>query len=885
MRIDEFHISLFNLLESIIYIYEDKTKEIIFINKNAKKVLEIDDIKDIKIPRNILIKFLGDYSLEENALITDNEYIEYYNKKYLVTRNLSIYKGKKVVLCICNDVTKSYNNYNNLKNKNLQKSDILIESIRLLGKDEDLFDSIYKVIKMIGEFYSAKKAYIYELITRTRGCSYEWESEKESKGYSSSEIINSEIENWGRISEDKSILFIEDIETLKEKWEEKYLELKAKNVSNLVVVVMKFLEKPSGVLCLEDIGENKDFSLLNSLIHFILNEMKRRKISKKLNFMSYHDIATGLNNRNKYIWYLENANYNSIKTVGVAFLDINGLKQINDTIGHEFGDRAIAEVASTLKKFFRAVDIYRIGGDEFVIICENIKKENFYRKVNDINKYFIDLGEYSVSIGYIWKDNNINISELAKKADEFMYKAKRNYYSTISTKEINVYSSMVTEAEDDKNRISATIGHDNVLDFENQNISYKTKQEIFQYKIKQMLDNPNYKNLIMVMLDINNFKAINEMYGFDAGNKILLSINAIINSNIFGKGICYHMHSDIYYFCMESSSDEETAKIINKINKEINKNNSNTKISISYGVYKIENKNISVEEICERVNYAHKVSKKENVNKFVFYDKKIREEMINEKQIENDMERGIINNEFKLYLQPKYNIYTETIEGAEALVRWEHVTKGLMFPNKFISIFEKNGFIVNLDLYMLEQVCKFIRKNIDNGRRNVPISVNMSKLNFKKSNFKDKIMKIINKYGIDPSFIELEITESLMIEEQEKVINIINELKKENLKISIDDFGTGYSSLSVLQKLSIDILKIDCGFFKNFGEIKKGKAIIKMIVKLAKEIELKVVAEGIEKIEEVEFLKSIGCDTIQGYYFSKPISIEEFECKMYNIQN
>lgn len=884
MVIDEFHLSLFNLLENIIYIYKlDKNeKDVLFINKKTKDILGIKEEKEIFNTDIPVDKFFKDFSLKEEDLSTDNEFIEYFDKKYLVTRSFSIYNNEEVVLCICNDVTNAPKLPEKIKI--LNADDLLIESIKLLGKEEDILESIYKIMIMISDFYSSKKIYICENLSdnNAKGTCYKWSNISKSRENFSNENVFYDIEEWNKIIKDEIILTIDNIETLKNVWPQKYTELKSRNTKNLVISSIKFLNKPLGFICLENISEihdKKEYIILNSLVDFILNEMKRKKISKKLDFLSYHDYKTGLFNRIKYTYYIENSKFHEINTIGIAILDINGLNQINNIMGKDFGDKVILDVSNILKKFFRLIDIYRLGGDDFAVICENVKKEDFYKKISSVNKYFIDSREHSVSIGYIWKCKDINIQDLIHTASEFMYNAKREFYEAISKGNNHIFCSMATENEADEQKYSITLGFDNELDFSNKNISFKAKQEIFQYKVKKMMDNINYKNLIMFMLDIDNFKAINEMHGYGYGDGILNNINAIINKNIFGKGISYHSHSDIYYFCIETN-ENEVLEIINKINKEINEHNPNIRITVSYGVYKIENKDISVEEICERVNSAHKIAKKGNIEKVIFYNEKIREEMLETKQIENDMENAIKKFEFKLYLQPKYNSYTEKISGAEALVRWEHSTRGLIFPGKFIPIFEKNGFIVNLDLYMLEEVCKFIKNNDENNIKNVPISVNMSKLNFKIPEFKDNVMAIIKKYGIDPSYVELEITEGLMIEDKEKIIEIINKFKEENLKISIDDFGTGYSSLSILQKIPADILKIDCEFFNNFKKERKGAMIIRNVINLAKDLSLKVVAEGVETKEELEFLKEIGCEFIQGYYFSKPISIEEFRKKI-----
>lgn len=879
MVIDKFHISLFNILDELIYIYDSETLEVLFLNDKGKEILKINNNVPLKSDVKNNPFFRKVINLKD--IVGEPNIISYDGCNYNVTKTSSIYNDNNVVLCVCNEIKKN----DCIKEKKFtEMKDILINSVSILGKDEDLCKTMYEILEMIGLYYNADDCYIIESLTtndKSIYC-YRWNRLKSTENILDELENNYEIIKWSEILNHNEILFIEDFSFLENIWLEKYNYLKNKNINNLIVANMNFLERPVGLICIENIEEHKqDLTLLKSLVYFILNEFKRRQISKKLTFMSFHDAATGLNNRNKYINYIENIKYNKIRSMGIAFIDINGLKKINDTQGHEFGDRAIKEVSECLKRYFRKEDSFRVGGDEFVIISENISKETFFQKINSINRYFLDLMEYSVSIGYLWDNRNLDINELMHRADEYMYQAKRSYYDYIKNNEIEIYSSMATEDEEEKNKIKISLGHDSELDFSTNKFSFQSKQDIFKFKVNQIINNSK-KTFVMVMLDINSFKVINEMYGFEEGNKILLKLNNIINKCIFGKGICCHSYSDVYYFCCESNDDSDILQVLNEINTNINDEIPNIKIVLSYGIYRIFDKSLKIDEIIERVSYAHKTSKKDTIRNVTFYDETLKLNMLNEKEIENDMDEALINEDFKLYLQPKYDAETNKINGAEALVRWEHSTKGLMFPGKFIPVFEKNGFIIKLDMYILEQVCKFIKYNENKGRRNIPISVNISKLNFKRKDLKKHIMKIINKYGVNPALIELEITESLIAEEPEEVIKVIEDFKKENVMISMDDFGTGYSSLSMLQSLPVDVLKIDCGFFKEFEKSKKGAAIIKSILMLAKELELMVVAEGVETKEEVEYLREIKCNSIQGYYFCKPIPLKEFEEKAFS---
>lgn len=881
MIIDKFHISLFNVLDEIIYIYDYKTLEVLFINDKAKKKLGINN--NIPLSKDIYNNtFFMNKNVLKSELLEEQLFVEFENEKFIINRSPAIYNNRSTILCICKNLKE---NEPEKENNYIEMKEILIKSISVLNKDEELFRIMYELLETLGLYYNADRCYIDECITSGEKNNniyhYEWNRLRYLETLSEEVATDEEIYKWDEIIEDNEIKFIDDVEFLKNIWPKKYDYLKENEVNNLLIAKMKFLDNPVGFICIENVVEHlKEIDILKSLIYFILNEFKRRKISKRLTFMSFHDAFTGLKNRNKYVNYLETVRYSRLKSVGVAFININGLKVINDIQGHQFGDRAIKEVSDALKKYFRKDDTYRIGGDEFVIISENITKETFFQKINAINRHFLELMEYSISIGYLWKDKNLDITSLAHKAYEHMYQAKKAFYDHIKKHNVEIFSSMATESE--YGGIGITLGHDTELDFSTNKYVFQTKQDIFNFKVKQMLLKSK-NDFVMIMIDINNFKSINEMYGFDKGNDILLKINNVINKLIFGKGVCCHSYSDVYYFCFESETDKNTENILREINSEINTVIPNIKIVLSYGVYRISHKDkeLPVQEIIEKVGYAHKISKKDSTRNITFYDDTIKINMLNEKQIENDMDKALLNDEFKLYLQPKYNIYENKINGAEALVRWQHSEKGLMMPDKFIPIFEKNGFILKLDMYILEQVCKFLKNNKDKGRENIPISVNISKLNFRRPMIKEHIMGIINKYDVDPKYIELEITESLMAEDSQVIIDIIEDFKKENVRISMDDFGTGYSSLNMLQNLPVDVLKIDCGFFRNFEKTKKNSAIIKCIIMLAKELEISVVAEGVETKEEVDYLKEVGCSTIQGYYFSKPISLDEFEKKAF----
>lgn len=251
-------------------------------------------------------------------------------------------------------------------------------------------------------------------------------------------------------------------------------------------------------------------------------------------------------------------------------------------------------------------------------------------------------------------------------------------------------------------------------------------------------------------------------------------------------------------------------------------------------------------------------------------------------EIEKEVSRALKENEFKIYIQPKIDTKKETLVGAESLIRWNRYHKEMIRPDEFIPLLEEFGIITKLDYYVLEEVCKMQRKYIEKGIR-IPISINESKRHLSNKDYVEELMKIVKFYNIPTSLLELEMTESAVVENVQMAKNTEQKLHQLGFIVSMDDFGTGYSSFSMLKDINIDILKIDKSFFQEIIENERGKIIIESIIQMTKKLGIKTVAEGIETKEQVEYLKQIECDMIQGYYYAPPIYQKEFEQKWLKI--
>ena len=241
------------------------------------------------------------------------------------------------------------------------------------------------------------------------------------------------------------------------------------------------------------------------------------------------------------------------------------------------------------------------------------------------------------------------------------------------------------------------------------------------------------------------------------------------------------------------------------------------------------------------------------------------------------MPSALARHEFECYLQPKDGLRSRNIEGAEALIRWNSKDFGFISPGDFIPIAEKNGFVVELDFFILEEVCRTMRRWIDDGKKPVVISVNQSRLHLNYDDYIWRLREIVDKYDIPYEYIELELTESVFAENAEKLLKVMHKLHEIGFKLSLDDFGSGYSSLNMLKDMPVDVVKIDKEFFSDTMNSQKGRAVITTVVDLAKNLDMDVISEGVETREQVEFLTEIHCAMVQGYYFAKPLPISEFE--------
>jgi EAL domain-containing protein (putative c-di-GMP-specific phosphodiesterase class I) len=297
----------------------------------------------------------------------------------------------------------------------------------------------------------------------------------------------------------------------------------------------------------------------------------------------------------------------------------------------------------------------------------------------------------------------------------------------------------------------------------------------------------------------------------------------------------------------------------------------------TFGVYVITNRLLPVSSMLDKANLAAKEIKGNYLSGYAYYTEEMGRRLLIEQELINDMNEALETGQFIVYIQPKYRLDSEEPSGAEALVRWKHPEKGLISPGIFIPVFERNGFIVKLDFYVWELVCKELSQWIHEGYDPMPVSVNVSRVNLYSADLVDTLCALTEKYGVPNGMLNLEITESVYTKNPDIMREMIKKLRSRGFVVMMDDFGSGYSSLNMLKDIEVDVLKIDVKFLSDTRNELRSRSIISSIISMAKRISLMTVAEGVEKKEQAEFLSLVGCDFAQGYYYSKPMPCDEYE--------
>ena len=409
----------------------------------------------------------------------------------------------------------------------------------------------------------------------------------------------------------------------------------------------------------------------------------------------------------------------------------------------------------------------------------------------------------------------------------------------------------------------------------------------FKIQGEQLIDR-SQETYAIVLLDIDRFKLINDQFGFEQGNALLKFIASQISKLVGPEERCARFQADRFGMLLEFHGNEALESRLRQLIQDLSDYEfpGETHLNLVYclGIKIVEDKNLPIETIADRAAFAASKVKGKHISDLAYYDDSMRNQLLEESEMEMEMKAALLNGEFQVYLQPKIDLETETIAGAEALVRWQHPLKGLIPPGRFIPLFERSGLVVDLDIYMLDQICRLQKRWQEEGKHLYPISVNQSQLHLYNPVYHETVIRLIETHGVDPRYIELELTESVFYAEVEFLNKVMKILRDKGFLVSIDDFGSGYSSLNMLKDIEVDVLKLDGAFLRVNADQERSEKIIETVVTMTRELGMKSLAEGVETEEQVRFLQRIGCNQVQGYYYYKPMPATDYEQLVYGGQ-
>lgn len=398
----------------------------------------------------------------------------------------------------------------------------------------------------------------------------------------------------------------------------------------------------------------------------------------------------------------------------------------------------------------------------------------------------------------------------------------------------------------------------------------------FYQKAREILRQNPDRLYDVICSDIENFKLINDVFGTEAGDRLLCGLAGLYRRYVGERGIIGRFHAD-QFACLVEHRTDYSDQMFQDVTERVNGLPDARNIVVKWGIYPVEDRDLSVEQMCDRALMAACGIKGQYGKYFALYDDAMRSRLLKEQIIKDSMEDALADGQFIIYIQPQYRIRDGRLVGGEALVRWNHPEWGLQLPFVFIPLFEKNGFITKLDQYVWEQACMTLKKWDMAGYPPIPISVNVSRADIYNADLPGILKDMVQRYDLSPSRLHLEITESAYMEDPGQLIDTTRRLRELGFVIEMDDFGSGYSSLNMLGELPIDVLKLDMKFIRSETSKAEDQGILFFIIGLARWMNLSVVAEGVETQDQLERLRRIGCDYVQGYYFARPMALEAFE--------
>lgn len=709
MKKDINTISLLNEISELVYVSDLETHELLFVNQTGCQTLHLENYKHKKCYEILQGKTSPCEFCTNDRLCDDNFYTwEFTNpsigRHFLLKDKIIQWRGKTARMEIAFDITELELQKQELKNM-LDVQTLITNCVRMLYAVDNLDQTINAVLTQIGEFLVSDRAYVFEIKDELMNNTHEWTAPGISPQLEKLQQLDlSLISDWLPFFEKNDCIIIDDVEQLQKTNPAAYATLHAQEITSLIAAPIFLDNKLAGYIGIDNYDSEKiknSSYLLLSMSIFLSYAIRHRNHVDMLHRLSYHDLLTNALNRNAFMDVLSQFRPGQYASAGIIYIDINGMKEINDFYGHHQGDKILITTVAKVFNLFKPDELFRIGGDEFVIITYDLTETDFYEKFNLLRNIFCKKTNlpFSIATGSCWVKSPSDLNSLLQQADSAMYTDKKKFY---------------------------------------------------------------------------------------------------------------------------------------------------------YGKEKTSRYRHNLDDILNLANYSA-------------------------------LQEALTAGQFCIYFQPKISLDTEEFIGSEALIRYINQAGEIIAPNNFIPILEEARLIKMLDLYVFEEVCKQINIWKERKMRVKPVSINLSRSTLSYHFLADQLLALITKHNIDISLLELEVTETAEVDNQLVFSQALEKLKEYGFSISIDDFGVRNASLSLFTTINFDILKLDRSLVKTLAQNQKARILIRSLAVICSDLGIKLIAEGVETLEQLDILKELRCNEVQGYLFSKPLPLNDFENKYLQI--
>jgi diguanylate cyclase (GGDEF)-like protein len=709
MKRDINTLSLLNEISELVYVSDPETYELLFVNQTGCQTLHLENYKHKKCYEILQGKTSPCEFCTNDRLCDDNFYTwEFTNpsigRHFLLKDKIIQWRGKTARMEIAFDITERELQKQELKNM-LDVQTLITNCVRMLYAVDDLDQTINAVLTQIGEFLVSDRAYVFEIKDELMNNTHEWTAPGISPQLEKLQQLDlSLISDWLPFFEKNDCIIIDDVEQLQKTNPAAYATLHAQEITSLIAAPIFLDNKLAGYIGIDNYDSEKiknSSYLLLSMSIFLSYAIRHRNHVDMLHRLSYHDLLTNALNRNAFMDVLSQFRPGQYASAGIIYIDINGMKEINDFYGHHQGDKILITTVAKVFNLFKPDELFRIGGDEFVIITYDLTETDFYEKFNLLRNIFCEKTNlpFSIATGSCCVKSPSDLNSLLQQADSAMYTDKKKFY---------------------------------------------------------------------------------------------------------------------------------------------------------YGKEKTSRYRHNLDDILNLANYSA-------------------------------LQEALTAGQFCIYFQPKISLDTEEFIGSEALIRYINQAGEIIAPNNFIPILEEARLIKMLDLYVFEEVCKQINIWKERKLRVKPVSINLSRSTLSYHFLADQLLALITKHNIDISLLELEVTETAEVDNQLVFSQALEKLKEYGFSISIDDFGVRNASLSLFTTINFDILKLDRSLVKTLAQNQKARILIRSLAVICSDLGIKLIAEGVETLEQLDILKELRCNEVQGYLFSKPLPLNDFENKYLQI--